>query len=206
MRRFPDRFRDGLPFVEDFIVPIPQDLEPLRSQPLIAHSVVLALCFRVMLATVQLDDQAFFEADEIDNVFSQRKLTAEFQALKGAAAKPSPETCLRFGWKASKLPRALLIASQRLAPSPLAPLPRGERGTRILALPRGGNKSFWHRAILRHPHEDDTPFTDCQRFVGRFRSSGRGLRATECSQKSTPHRPVSLVLAGPRVKQPLGIH
>jgi hypothetical protein len=47
-----------------------------------------------MLATVQLDDQAFFEADEIDNVFSQRKLTAEFQALKGAAAKPSPETCL----------------------------------------------------------------------------------------------------------------
>jgi hypothetical protein len=94
LRRFPDRFRDGLPFVEDFIVPIPQDLEPLRSQPLIAHSVVLALCLRVMLATVQLDDQAFFEADEIDNVFSQRKLTAEFQALKGAAAKPSPETCL----------------------------------------------------------------------------------------------------------------
>jgi len=25
-----------------------------------------------MLATVPLDDQAFFEADEIDNVFSQR--------------------------------------------------------------------------------------------------------------------------------------
>src|ERR1700683_1917500 len=94
-----------------------------------------------MLATVQLDDHAFFEADEIDNVFSQRKLTAEFQAFKGAAAKPSPKTCLRFSWKAPKLPRAVPIASQRLAPSPapspLAPLPRGERGTRILAVPRG---------------------------------------------------------------------
>jgi hypothetical protein len=116
MRRFPDRFRDCFPFVEDFLVPIPQDLEPLRSQPLIAHSVVLPLSFRIMLATVQLNDQAFFEADEIDNGFSQRKLTAEFQALKGAAAEPSPETYLRFRWKASKLPRAIPIASQRMAP------------------------------------------------------------------------------------------
>jgi hypothetical protein len=168
LRRFPDCFRDGLPFVEDFIVPIPQDLKPLRSQPLIAHSVVLSLCFRIMLATVQLDDQAFFEADEIDNVFSQRKLTAEFQAFEGAAAKPSPETCLCFGWKASKLPRAIQIASQRLTPSPLAPLPRGERGTRILALPRGRNKSFWHRAILRHPDEDDTPFLTANDSTGAF--------------------------------------
>ena len=168
MRRFPHCFRDGLPFVEDFIVPIPEDLEPSRSQPLIARAIVLAPCFRVMLATVQLDDQAFLEAYEIDNVFSQRKLTAEFQAFKAEAAKPSPKTCLHFGWKASKLPGAILIASQRLAPSPLAPFPRGERGTRILALPRGGNKSFWHRAILRHPQEEVTPFAVCQRFVARF--------------------------------------
>ena len=167
MCRFPDCFRDGFPFVVDFIVPIPQDVEPLRSQPLIAHAVVLALCFLVMLATVQLDNQAFFEADEIDNVFSQRKLTAEFQALKGAGAKPSPEPCLRFGWKASKLPRAIPIASQRLAPSPLAPLPRGERGTRVFGIARSSG----------HPHEDDTPFTDCQRFVGHFPLSADASRS-----------------------------
>jgi hypothetical protein len=114
---FPNRFGDGLPFVEDFIVPIPQDLEPLRSQPLIAHSVVLALC-SVMLAAVRLDDQAFFETDEIDNVFSQRKLTADLKTLKARPRSPSPETCLCFGRKASKLPRVIPIASQRLPPHP----------------------------------------------------------------------------------------
>jgi len=101
LRRFPDRFRDALPFVEDFIVPIPQDRTPVIAT--IDRALGRTdLCFRVMLATVQLDDQAFFEAEEIDNVFSQRKLKAEFQAFKRPAAKPSPETCLRFGWMPSR--------------------------------------------------------------------------------------------------------
>jgi hypothetical protein len=108
----PNCFRDGFPFVKDFVVPIPQDAEALRLQPLIAHSVVLAIPFCVMLATIQFDDHPFFEADEVDNVLSQRKLTAEFHPLESAAAKLAPETCLRFGWKAPKLPRAVSIASQ----------------------------------------------------------------------------------------------
>jgi hypothetical protein len=152
------------------------------SQPLIAHAVVLALCFRIMLATVQFDDHAFFEADEIDNVFSQRKLTAEFQAFKGAAPKPSPETCLRFGWKAPKLSRAIPIASQTLAsgpaPSPLSregrgeqellALPRGERGTGILTLPAGGTRVIGIAQSSEIPRQDETTFTDRPRFVGRF--------------------------------------
>jgi len=116
LRRLPNRFRDPLPFVEDFVVPITQDAETLRSQPLIPHSVVLALRFVIVLATIQLDDQAFFEAYEIDNVFPQRKLTAELQAFECTAPKLPPEKCFGFGLKASQLPRVVTLASQRLGP------------------------------------------------------------------------------------------
>jgi hypothetical protein len=104
----------------------------------IAHPVVLSLHFLVMLAAVQLDDQSLFEADEVDNVFSERELTAKFQAFERSVAKLPPEKCLRFAGKVSKLPRAVPKVSQRPAPSPLTPLPRGERGTRVFGSPAGG--------------------------------------------------------------------
>jgi hypothetical protein len=87
-----------------------------------------------MLATVQLDDQAFFEADEIDNVFSERKLTADLQDFKGAAAKPVARDVPPLRSESVEIAASDPDRESTAAPSPLAPLPQGERGTRVLAI------------------------------------------------------------------------
>jgi hypothetical protein len=127
LHRIPHRFRNGLPFLEDFVVPIPKDSEALRSQPVIASFVVSALGFRVVMAAVQLNDQALFQANEIDDVVARRELPAELEVLESAAAKLSPQKRLRFRGKASKFPRAIRMASQNQPPHPW-PLSREGRG------------------------------------------------------------------------------
>jgi hypothetical protein len=77
------------------------------------------------MRAVQLDDQPLFQANEIDDVVSQRELPAELEVLEGAAAKLSPQKRFRFGGEASKLSRVIPMSSQN---RPLTPGPSPARG------------------------------------------------------------------------------
>ncbi len=124
-----------------------------------------------MLAAVQLDDQAPFEAHEIHDVISQRELPAKFQRLERAAAKFLPEKVLGLGRRASEISGTVLVASHMSAPSPLAPLPRGERGARRqMSCAFAENSHAVQldslRTIASNRHREDRFYSSCKRRAG----------------------------------------
>jgi hypothetical protein len=57
-----------------------------------------------MLATIQLDDQLLFEADEIDDEFSDRLLASEFGPFDLPGTQSAPQHGFNPGCTLSKLP------------------------------------------------------------------------------------------------------
>ena len=75
--RLDDRPQDTLTVRKDFVVPEPEDAPALSSQLTIAQ---VMLTRPRMLAAIGFDDQAGFEASEVDDVGRDRELTSKSPA------------------------------------------------------------------------------------------------------------------------------
>lgn len=72
------------------------------SQFAIARGVVQFLLDAVMHRPVELNDQAMFDAEKIDDIAADRNLATEFQAMQSAAAQGAPENGFRCRHVAAK--------------------------------------------------------------------------------------------------------
>lgn len=88
-----ERLRDGLEnrveFLEDLVVPEPQDLEAVLFEPA-APALVVGLLLGV-LATVELDDQLLLQAGEVDEEGAEHLLAPELVSENLSAAQPRPQ-------------------------------------------------------------------------------------------------------------------
>ena len=120
------------------MIPESDDCKTLFTQPSIAISVMPALS---MLKAITLDNQAVFEAGEIDNIGADRNLTAPFHRLQPPVPQQAPQDSLRVCFVGAQFASTRLCAQRnrmvmcchnrlsRLwthAPSPLA----GEGGAK----------------------------------------------------------------------------
>jgi hypothetical protein len=71
---------DPIRVLERVIVPNSDDAESLSFEPGRAHA-IMRRCDRV-LAAIDFDDQLLLEADEIDDISTNRSLASEFQAIE----------------------------------------------------------------------------------------------------------------------------
>jgi len=95
-----DRDHDAIEVRVDVGIPEPQGAEAGPAEHRIAHGVMVGLNVLPMLAAVDLDDQAAFEADEIKVEAEERRLPAEVGAV--------PAHCPQLQPQARFLPREAL--------------------------------------------------------------------------------------------------
>jgi hypothetical protein len=69
-----------LQIVIDVVVPKAQYSEPLIGKIIVALHVTACMHIKIMLTTINLDDDAPPEADEIDNIALARSLAAEVKS------------------------------------------------------------------------------------------------------------------------------
>ena len=100
----PDRFDDLVGALEHVVVPESQDLEALRPQPCIPRFIVAGA---LVLAAVDLDDELSIQADEVDDVMTDRMLAAESGIADLLSSQTVPEPLLRVGHFVAKGPGAL---------------------------------------------------------------------------------------------------
>ena len=108
-----NRFKNARHVAKYVVVPKSQDTVVAISEPFIANGI--ARIFR-MLPAVDLDNQAAFTADEIDDVGTNRLLTNKFMTVKTARPQPTPKRILRFSRSAPQTSGALsfdLISSSQ---------------------------------------------------------------------------------------------
>ena len=86
-----DGILDGARIRQNLVIPEPDDRISLSAQPSIAHSVTQTFG---MLRAVGFDDQPMLEADEIDDVSTQRNLAAKLQGGQPAATQKLPQPTL----------------------------------------------------------------------------------------------------------------
>ncbi|HEX8202920.1 MAG TPA: hypothetical protein VF590_20760, partial [Isosphaeraceae bacterium] len=110
----PDRFEHHVLILEDGTVPEPQDPEPLQVQPSRSRGILLNLSG--VLTPIEFHDQAPFEADEIDDVGTDRCLPTEPAAVELAVPQVMPE--LPFGLRHRLAEMAGEVAAHRLSPHP----------------------------------------------------------------------------------------
>jgi hypothetical protein len=95
----PERFNDSLknPFhiLDYLIVPKAQNEKSLRSQPRRPSCVFRGR--RGVLSAVEFNDKLALEADEIDDVPPNRRLTPDLAAGKLPVSQSIPEALLGFG-------------------------------------------------------------------------------------------------------------
>ena len=89
-QRMPDFKTNGLQFSTHLMIPKAQDLNAFRFQKEIPFNIVLALIWKSMTTAIQLDGQLGFDAMEIEKVNPTRRLAAELETFKLAAAQQSP--------------------------------------------------------------------------------------------------------------------
>jgi len=80
----PDRREHRVSFLEPIRIPEPKDAETYGLQKRIALRIVVAL---MVLASIELDHEAPVEAAEVDDVGTDRLLTAELEAGELAVAQ-----------------------------------------------------------------------------------------------------------------------
>ena len=101
LKRLPDRLVNFVRSSEDSRVPEPQHAKALLAQPGVPRGVVRALV--EMMRTVDFDDQAGAEADEVEDVAAHRYLPAELVAGEVAQAERAPKTALGVGGLAAEI-------------------------------------------------------------------------------------------------------
>ena len=114
---FNDHLKHSIRVVEHLIIPEPQNAKPLLLKPLVSGLIRFAVS---MLPAIDLNDEAPFKADEINDVSPNRHLTLEFEALKSVGAQPIPK--LPLGIRHIGAQSFGLIP--RHAPSPVSPAKR----------------------------------------------------------------------------------
>ena len=88
MQHTPNFLKDSFALLTPFIVPESQYGKPLGFQPNVASGVVV---FRFhMLATVEFDDKAGLETDEINDVMTNGLLSPKFECAKSFGAEVLP--------------------------------------------------------------------------------------------------------------------
>jgi hypothetical protein len=134
LKRSRDCFKNPGHIAEDVVVPEPQNSIVITDKPFVANHVTRIAC---VLASIHLNNETTFTADEIDRVRADRFLPNEFVAIEPARAESMPQSCLRVGGVTSQPPGAVgldLISFPHVETPPhpdcfaIRPLPaRGER-------------------------------------------------------------------------------
>jgi hypothetical protein len=88
-------FEHALEIAEDLVVPEAKDPVALLGKKGRALRVGIAL--GRMLTTVELDDQPFLRAAEVDEEWTNRMLATELEAPETAITKTRPESTLALG-------------------------------------------------------------------------------------------------------------
>jgi hypothetical protein len=68
------------PLEKDVAIPKPQHFESLAAQPGVAARIILLVRRFIVLTTVELDDDAPIETDEVHNIISKRKLPPKLES------------------------------------------------------------------------------------------------------------------------------
>ena len=89
------RFEDRLGPRENIVVPKAQHAKPVRSEKGISLRIVVRLLD--MLASIQLDDDMRLDTREIADVWTDRVLSAKFEAGQLPSTEPIPEQVLGMG-------------------------------------------------------------------------------------------------------------
>lgn len=90
----PDNFNYSLDIFDYIVVPKPHYCKTVRPQTVVSSLIVLNI-FR-MLSTVKLNDNPFFERDEVNNVFFNHLLSAELDTFKLTVSQIAPEQAFRI--------------------------------------------------------------------------------------------------------------
>jgi hypothetical protein len=88
----PDRFEHGIQLLENLKVPEPHDPKSARLEPGRSHFISINL--GCMLAAIEFDDQSRPEADEIDDIVSNRILLPELLPIRLPLLEMVPEAML----------------------------------------------------------------------------------------------------------------
>jgi hypothetical protein len=78
------------------VIPVSQYPEALLYQPSAPLSIVFNLI--TMLSAVDLDDQVALETHEINNVWADRLLASELEAVQPAVTQSLPQSLLGIGY------------------------------------------------------------------------------------------------------------
>ncbi len=84
-------FLNGQWLLKHIVVPVSRDLKSFHDQMTVSRGIAGRGC---MLAAVDFNDQALFEADEIKNVILKRRLSAKLESCQPSIAQQPPH--LRF--------------------------------------------------------------------------------------------------------------
>jgi hypothetical protein len=101
---------DGDGFVERILVPDPDHTIAALLQPYLALRVTNGDGRMTVDAAVDLDDQARFVADEVDDVRTERGLAAKVRSIQIESAKRAPKPFLGGGGVRSQTRREALSA------------------------------------------------------------------------------------------------
>jgi len=88
-----DHFQDFVERIIDVPVPDTNDCPSTQSQKLLSPLIALALLFRAMRLTIDLDNQSRLNASKVGSVRADGMLAPEFESLR-APSKPRPENSL----------------------------------------------------------------------------------------------------------------
>ena len=92
-----DRIANYLSVAPELRVPKPQDLDAQRSEELLPIFVMFPLFWKPVLSSIQFNRQPRLFTEEIERVFSDRMLSAEFVAAEPSRAQPAPHEFLGPG-------------------------------------------------------------------------------------------------------------
>src|SRR5437879_2055984 len=106
-RRLQNRLDNARNILHHFVVPDSHHPESLLFQQAIASLVIPAL--RIVLSTINLDNQTHFKANKIHDELHERKLPAKTHTLQLPVSQDGPELSLRIGHRRSELARAFAL-------------------------------------------------------------------------------------------------
>jgi hypothetical protein len=127
-------FENARHIPQHIVVPESQDPIVVIDKPFVANHIARIVG---MLASIDLNNEPTFAADQINRVWTDRLLPDKFVTVETARPETIPQSCLRLGGGPPKASGAVgfdLISSSHAAPPPhpdcfaIRPLPaRGER-------------------------------------------------------------------------------